>query len=112
MLEALTDLLREQPRPTALVVHNEAALPSMLSCLRELGLAVPDDMSVVAVCPDELAEGSTPQLTSVHLPAEELGTRAVELLVRKMAGEPPPALTLLAPRLTERGSVRRHGTAS
>ncbi|MBP2479596.1 DNA-binding LacI/PurR family transcriptional regulator [Crossiella equi] len=103
----IAELLREHPRLTGLVVHNEAALVPVLDALREFGRRVPEDMSVVALCPDELADRLRPRLTSVHLPAEELGRRAVELLRAGLAGDPAPALTLLPPRLTERASVRR-----
>ncbi|MGW0519253.1 LacI family DNA-binding transcriptional regulator [Crossiella sp. NPDC003009] len=105
-------LLQEQPRLTALVVHNEGALPSVLTCLRELGRDVPADLSVVAICPDELAERASPRLTSVHLPAEELGVRAVDLLTARLAGVRPPALTLLPPQLTERASAHRRRPGS
>lgn len=90
-------LLRELPRMTALVVHNEAVLAWVVDCLRAEGRRVPDDVAVVAICPNELAEQL--RLTSVELPAEVLGRRAVELLMDKLNGEEPPPLTLLPPRL-------------
>lgn len=103
----IAELLREHPRLSGLVVHNEGALAPVLDALGEFGRRVPEDISVVALCPDELAERQHPRLTSVDLPAEELGRRAVELVLAKLTGAPCPVLTLLPPRLTERGSVRR-----
>lgn len=98
-------LLADRPRLTALVVHNEAAVGHLLSALRDLGRKVPDDISVLAICPDELAERSAPPLDSVLIPAEEVGTRAVELLMRKLARASVPDLSLLPPRLTVRAST-------
>jgi len=66
---------------------------------------VPADISVVAICPDEVAERSIPALDSVLIPAEEVGARAVELLIRKIDGGSAPDATLLPPRLTVRAST-------
>jgi hypothetical protein len=51
-----------------------------------------------------VAERSTPPLDSVLIPAEEVGARAVELLMRKIEGEHVPDASRLAPRLTLRAS--------
>jgi DNA-binding LacI/PurR family transcriptional regulator len=62
-------------------------------------------VAVVAICPDDVAERSSPPLSSVQIPAEALGRRAVELLMAKLDGHKPPELTLLPPLLTGRFSV-------
>jgi DNA-binding LacI/PurR family transcriptional regulator len=103
----VTDLFREHPALTALVVHNETSLPLVVDALRSLGLRIPEDVSVVALCPDDVAERVSPPLTSVDIPADELGHEAVALLRRKLDGEPVQALTLLPPRLTDRASAER-----
>jgi LacI family transcriptional regulator len=101
----LTDLFATRPRLTGLVVHHEAAVTHVLATVRDLGLAVPGDVSVVAICPDEVAERADPPLDSVLIPAEDVGARAVELLMNKINGGAPPASTLLSPRLTIRAST-------
>ncbi|MFF8322030.1 LacI family DNA-binding transcriptional regulator [Streptomyces bobili] len=98
-------LLREQPALTGVVVHNEAVLEPLVDALARLGLRVPGDLSITAICPDALAEGLRVPVTSIALPAAEVGTRAVELLMRKLAGEEVPEATLLPPRLTRRAST-------
>ena len=94
------------PALTGLVVHNEAAVGARARrrCAR-WAAACPRDVSVVAICPDEVAERSTPPLDSVLIPAEEVGPRAVELLMRKIEGGSAPDATLLPPRLTARAST-------
>jgi DNA-binding LacI/PurR family transcriptional regulator len=99
-LEALESL----PEVTSLIIHNEAAVDHVLTALRTLGRRVPDDISVVAICPDEVAEHATPPLTSVPIPAGEVGRRAVELLMSQLAGIATPNVTLLASRLIQRAS--------
>ncbi|MFF4114688.1 LacI family DNA-binding transcriptional regulator [Streptomyces sp. NPDC001714] len=99
-------LLREQPALTGVVVHNEAILEPLVDAFEKLGLRVPTDLSITAICPDELAAGLRVPVTSVALPTAELGERAAELLMRKLAGDGEvPEATLLAPRLTERAST-------
>jgi DNA-binding LacI/PurR family transcriptional regulator len=90
--------------PTGVVIHNESAIAPLLEALRASGRRVPQDVSVVAICPDAMAEQARPRLTSVHMPAEELGRRAVELLMHKLGGDAATGATLLEPRLTARDS--------
>lgn len=101
----LADLLARQPNLSGLVVHNEAAVGHVLTAVQTHGRRVPEDISVMAICPDEVAELATPELTSVLIPADEVGDQAVRLLMRKLVGEPVPDATLLGPRLTVRAST-------
>jgi DNA-binding LacI/PurR family transcriptional regulator len=105
VLATVEDLLCEQPDLTGIVVHNEPVVQPLLDALAALGRRVPEDVSVVAICPDDLAEHAAPRVTSVAIPAEELGRRAVDLLMAKLAGHDVPDATLLAPRLTPRAST-------
>ena len=105
VLATVEELLREQPALSGIVVHNEPAVQPLLDALAALGRRVPEDVSVVAICPDELAEHAAPRVTSVAIPAEELGRRAVDLLMAKLADHDVPGATLLSPRLTARAST-------
>jgi DNA-binding LacI/PurR family transcriptional regulator len=80
-------------------------IPPLLSLLRTAGRIVPEDVSIVAVCPDQVAEQTSPQLSSVNLPAAELGIRAVELLMRRLADGGVNEVVLIPPTLTVRGST-------
>lgn len=101
----LAALLEQHPDLTALVVQNESAVGPVLATLTGLGRRVPGDVSVVAICPDQFAEQAAPPLTSVPVPAEEVGRQAVSLLMRRLRDEPVPEVTLLEPRLTVRDST-------
>ncbi|MGW6911252.1 LacI family DNA-binding transcriptional regulator [Streptomyces sp. NPDC054940] len=104
-------LLCEQPALTGVVVHNEAILEPLIDAFEHLGLRVPADLSITAICPDELAESLRLPVTSIALPSTEVGTRAVELLMRKLDGKDTPEATLLPPRMTERASTARRALA-
>jgi DNA-binding LacI/PurR family transcriptional regulator len=65
---------------------------------------VPEDVSVVAICPEPVATQSAPQLTSVAIPAHQMGRSAVELVIAKLAGRLEREVRLLEPELTVRAS--------
>jgi DNA-binding LacI/PurR family transcriptional regulator len=101
----LARILEERPGTTGLIVQNEAIIQPLISLLRTGGRAVPEDMSIVALCPDHVAEQTAPRLTSVTIPAAELGTRAVDLLMRRMDDGAASEVQLIPPSLTVRGST-------
>jgi LacI family transcriptional regulator len=83
------DVLRATPRPTALFAANNFIAFGALRALREAGLHVPDDMSLV--CFDDLPEEwlIDPFLTVVDQPAYEVGRQAAELLFERLDSELP-----------------------
>ncbi|MFJ6410190.1 LacI family DNA-binding transcriptional regulator [Streptomyces hydrogenans] len=102
---AVTRIFEERPGTTALLVQNEAAVEPLLAVLRHQGRAVPEDVSVVAVCPDQVAAHASVPLTAVTVPAQDLGRIAVERLVARLEGAAAPRTELLPPRLTVRAGT-------
>jgi DNA-binding LacI/PurR family transcriptional regulator len=100
----ITRILEDRPGTTGLIVANEAIISPLLSVLRTAGRIVPEEMSVVAICPDQAAERTSPHLTSVSIPAQDIGRRAVEVLARRLGDGAGREVVLLPPRLTVRGS--------
>ncbi|RKN06694.1 LacI family DNA-binding transcriptional regulator [Streptomyces radicis] len=104
----LARVFDERPSTSAVIVQNEAAIGPLLGLLRQQGRAVPEDISVVAVCPEQVATSQSVALTSVAIPAQEMGRRAVELVMAKLdgaGGAVPARVELLPPRLTTRAST-------
>lgn len=101
----LARIFEERPTTSAVVVQNETAVGPLLGLLRLQGKAVPEDVSVIAVCPEQVALQASVPLTAVGIPAQEMGRRAVELVMAKIEGREAEALTLLPPVLTERAST-------
>jgi DNA-binding LacI/PurR family transcriptional regulator len=90
-----------EPDITALVVENETTLPTVIEHLRRLGRRVPEDVSVAAVCHDDVADRPPVRISSVTLPTAELG----ELAVGTALQEPDPQPRLLTPSLVVREST-------
>jgi DNA-binding LacI/PurR family transcriptional regulator len=101
----LDTLLARRQRVTGLVVHNEAILGPLLSELDRRGLSVPGDISVLAVCPQDMAEAQVIPLTSLTIPVVEIGELAVEMAMQQLDGSAHPEVRLLSPRITDREST-------
>lgn len=87
--ESARALLSEPDRPTAVFAANDISAIATIESALELGLRVPEDVSVVGF--DNIPESAlcTPPLTTVQQPIREMGQRAVTLLVRLINGEEP-----------------------
>jgi LacI family transcriptional regulator len=79
--QAIDELLGGPERPTAVFVANVASAVGVLDGLREAGLSVPRDVSVVAVHDLPLAAHLSPPLTTVSMPLRRLGAHGVELIL-------------------------------
>ncbi|MFB7217811.1 LacI family DNA-binding transcriptional regulator [Streptomyces sp. NPDC056227] len=104
MAQTLARIFDERPGTSGFIVQNEAAVEPLLNLLRQQGRAVPEDVSVVAICPEQVASQASVRLTSVAIPAQEMGRRAVEQVVAKLGGRGTDEVELLAPELTVRAS--------
>ncbi|MDT5282666.1 MAG: LacI family transcriptional regulator [Mycobacterium sp.] len=85
--EATWALLAGGARPTAIFVANIASAIGVLTALRTAGLAVPDEVSVLAVHDLPLADHLVPALTTVRMPLRRLGARAAELILTTQPSE-------------------------
>jgi LacI family transcriptional regulator len=81
------EVLRAEPRSTAIFAANNFIAFGATRALREAGLRIPEDMSMVVF--DDLPPGwvMDPFLTVVSQPAYEIGTQAAELLLRRLTCE-------------------------
>ena len=86
---ATLDMLRTSETPTAVIAGSNQILVGVLRALRELGLTVPHDISLITCDDIPLAEFLTPALTTVSRDFRALGSLAAELLLEQLAGGPP-----------------------
>jgi DNA-binding LacI/PurR family transcriptional regulator len=103
---ALT-LLKRTDRPTAFFAINDMTAVGIYAGVHELGLQIPQDVSVVGFDDIHLCKIMNPPVTTMRQPLEELMHRAVNLLIGRMEGvnhEAPVHLTLPT-ELVVRGST-------
>ena len=104
------ELLRLNPRPTAIISSNNRMLLGLMRALTEAGVPCPAGMSVVGFDDSAWTEHFSPGLTVIAQPAYEIGKAAFGMLLSRMqAGDSEqkdqPELTLLAAELRVRGST-------
>jgi DNA-binding LacI/PurR family transcriptional regulator len=99
--------LPEKKRPTALYCLRDREALDVLATLKEMGLRVPEDISVVGFDDIVPAATSQPPLTTVRQPLRQIGEAAVSLLLARIAeGVPAGELRYLSTEIVERESVR------
>ncbi len=105
---AMAGLLARTTFDAAFVASDVVALGA-IGALREAGRRVPDDVSIVGFDDIPLAAYFDPPLTTVRLPAFELGQAAGRALLERIVDRAIPHRTLLPTELIVRGSTtRRH----
>lgn len=101
-------LLTKNPALTALVAYNDRLAMGAFRAAAELGLAIPQDLSIVGFDDQRLiSEALRPGLTTVALPHLEMGRLAVEKLIELVESdeENTPAEVAIVGDLVVRGSV-------
>lgn len=81
-------LLERRPDVEALFCASDLLAAGALFECQRLGVPVPDRLSIAGFDDIEIAARVHPSLTTVHLPHQEIGARAAELLLDRIAGEP------------------------
>lgn len=90
-------LLTREPRPTAIFALSELMAMGVLRAAGELGLRVPGDLALVTVEDNPWVEYVQPQLSAVHVPMHEVGTRATEALLALLADPAAPPRQIVLP---------------
>lgn len=76
-------------RPTAVTCYNDLVAIGLLRALRELGIGVPDEVSVIGFDNLDLLEYLAMPLTTVNVPKFEMGRSAAEMLLRQIDSRKP-----------------------
>ncbi|WP_314505565.1 LacI family DNA-binding transcriptional regulator [uncultured Microbacterium sp.] len=104
--ELAQELLSQVNRPTAIFAANDLSAIAVLAVAAELGISVPDELSVIGF--DDIPEASrhVPSLTTVRQPMQRLGEVATKMLIALMNGEQPDQTHLRLPtRLVPRATT-------
>jgi DNA-binding LacI/PurR family transcriptional regulator len=104
--EAMRRLLARGRPLDAVFAANDQMAVGALSMLREHGIAVPQDVSLVGFDGDSFSATSEPPLSTVEQPATELGATMARVLLDLIEGRAAERVTILRTRLLVRGSTR------
>jgi LacI family transcriptional regulator len=92
-------------KPTAVFVASDVVALGVIAGLRSAGLTVPHDISIVGFDDIPVAAFVDPPITTIHLPAHELGLATGRALLDRIAGRPVEPRTLLPIDLVVRAST-------
>lgn len=98
-------LLRRKHPPTAIFAANDDMAAGVMQAAHELGLAIPEQVSVAGFDDVPLSRQVWPPLTTIHQPIFEMGALAAELLFRQVNGEELTQLTHIESTLVIRQST-------
>jgi len=102
---AMHRMLESHMPPTAVFCANDIqAIGAMAEC-RERGIAVPEAMSIIGFDDLPISQYLSPQLTSIRVPADEMGYRAAEKLLAWIEDGKRPESETLPVMLIQRSST-------
>lgn len=106
--ETMRRIRQEMPEITAIIACNDKVAIELIQASNELGIAIPEDISIIGFDNITLADRVTPPLTTMNVDKVSLGRLGVEILLYRLRF--PEAAVIqasLAATLLERKSVRR-----
>jgi LacI family transcriptional regulator len=100
------DLLAQPAPPTAVFASDSRIALGVLRAIREAGLTIPSDISMVSFDDADWTSVVNPAISVVAQPTYALGRRAAERLLARISGdESPPELHMMSTDFLARGSV-------
>lgn len=106
---AARQLMAQERPPTAIVAANDLTAIGALGTLHEMGVRVPDEVSVVGFDDIYLSDHPLVKLTTVQHPKRETGIAAASYLLQRIQDgvQDPPRTMVLKPALLVRGTSGR-----
>jgi len=107
-MEAMKYFLELPERPTAIFAATDEMAIGAIHCIQDMGLKVPEDISVISVDNIRMASMVRPQLTTVAQPMYDIGAVSMRLLTKLMKKESVEQAKIILPHeLLMRQSVAR-----
>lgn len=107
-MEAARTVLASSAPPTAIATAADELALGVIDAARHLGVRIPGDVALVSYGAIDAGAYVDPPITTVALPAEEMGLLAARRLAARIRGEPAGGTTLLPGRLVVRASCGHH----
>ena len=107
---AMRALLCATPRPTAVFVANDEMAIGAVRAVKEAGLSVPGDISIMGFDDQRIARIYDPALTTVQIPTAEIGYRSMLMLEQVLTRAAFDPDVVLPTQVVERDSTARFVT--
>ncbi|WP_394690946.1 LacI family DNA-binding transcriptional regulator [Hoeflea sp.] len=103
--DAFGSLMETTPRPTAVMCGNDVLAVGAMKKAREMGLRVPQDVSITGFDDIDISAVVEPGLTTVRVPHRRMGEAAAEMLLRLINKEPVERQVKIPTAIIERGTL-------
>ena len=105
--QAFSQVMGQTPRPTVVMCGNDVLAVGALREAAKMGLRVPDEVSITGFDDIELAEITSPALTTVHVPHREMGQKAASELIDMVEGRSDGQSTCINTHIVSRQSLEQ-----
>ncbi len=103
--EAFFRIMEQGPRPSIVLCGNDVIAVGAMRGAQQMGLSVPEDVSITGFDDIEIARVVSPELTTVHVPHRQMGTLAAKELVGMIEDKRQGVSRLLDAKIMDRASV-------
>lgn len=105
--EKMQEVLMKGIVPHFLFCGNDLTAFGAIKAIQEANLTIPKDVEIVSIDNIELAQFSSPMLTTINVPTEQMGRLAAKLITEENEESGLPLTILLPPTLVKRGTTKK-----
>jgi DNA-binding LacI/PurR family transcriptional regulator len=92
-------VLADEPGLSGMIVADLSHLSAVMQAAYQLGLRIPDDLSIISILDSDVADKMAPPITNIDFPTEAMGRIGAELLIDRLEDPTVPVRQLLLPPL-------------
>ena len=105
--KAMIELLKLNPRPTAVVAGSDLLAIGAMNAIKDAGLKIPDDLAIIGFDGIDMAGEIQPSLTTMHVRKFQMGEIAADLIFEQLQGDRDYPVRVAVPTvLIERSSSK------
>ena len=102
------NIINGSARPSVIVSANDKVAVELLSAAKEMGVRVPEDISILGFDDTPISRLTSPKLSTIRTDIENMGRRGALLMLRRLADkDAKPVVEISVPQLIMRDSVAR-----
>lgn len=104
--ELCEKVLSSSKKYTAIAANNDSVAAGALSVLIQKGISVPDEISIIGMDDSIYSRMTTPLLSTLQIPSQDMGNLAAKLLLEEIDGNPMKYSIILQSGIVERQTLK------
>lgn len=111
-VDAVTELLRRENRPDAILAFNDTITFAALAAIKQAGLHIPEDVALIGFTDDPHARYVTPRMSAIEDQSLLMGKTACQMLLKAIAGDSKIYKKIVPQQLAIRETSAKNGDIS